>query len=1058
MRSNVLWNLSFLLLPQYLVYQALAFDPLPRWGQATVVINDALFIFGGKTDEFNSFSYTSAPNTNDLLYLSLSSPFNASIPPWNLVSSSTNTSTSQGPALAWSTLSALNTSTIFLFGGQPGPNSPTVITDVADSAELLDVFSRLAPNWIPEPLSWAGEPIRRIRHSAVTAPSGLVFIFGGEKADGSQNAFSDHYVFDPNALTFTLLPSDSAPPDLYGHASIILSDGRILVFGGFCQSLGILLPFSTIWILDTKQANFTWTVIELIETNVPSPRMAFVAVLISGGKIIIHGGSDANLQNNFPDGWVLDTTQSPMTWTPIDALSQLGPRRDHFGISAGDQVIFGFGYTNSGPAPAPLQVFNPSSGSFSPTYTPPPDNSITQTLPIPSQTTKSAPSTSAGSTTNGVHPTSTSDPNNPGGGGDGKPGDSSSTNRTTAIAVGTVFAVVGLVLIGLGVAYYVRRKHRDREGERQFMALGGDDDDASDSPHLNGPIPVAGMHYEMGETRGARGILGTLGIAGALSAATKMRSMRTEPQRRDMLADEDTRSFGEWYNARKREGRGGSSWSLLNVFGGGTPRLRSREASTTGRSTPWREKQDPFSDGAASMRDEETGFVGAAAIGSRPRATRESSYASYASSRSGYRDPFVDTIQEETRPGFSPTELYEEYSDSGHDHPTVRQVIAPTLPAIRTVLPLSHQVNQTLSPLSERTSQSSFLHASGSSQAHSSENFPSPFSGVMSQATSMTSIHPTTPNSPKTTSIIGASDPTLLQTNQPMRRSDSWWSRFSRSSFLDRRASNAGRTSYDIRDPNPAPRLGAIEEGSLHTDRSSPGSAEQKALDAAAAAAVAATAATAAAQKSASGSGSASRGNSGGPKVYGADGHGKSMSSLRTADSEAIERMAGTMDVVQRVKERSKRGSGSASSVGGLSFDTQGSVSEVGEDVHMRMVASPDNDAPATATVGGMAGPSNSDSISNPLLSSPPSTYKDMFVPVGPLHIDGRPTPLSPSKVAERIQAYERRMSQDQLTSPLPKNSKNKEERSKKRVEVNYGLAPRPSLFVANPDHRLEPS
>ncbi|KAH9481303.1 Adagio protein 2 [Psilocybe cubensis] len=1053
MHSYILTNLRFLLLLQFTVSQVWGFNASARWGQAAVVINDALYIFGGKTDNYNSFSYTSAPNNNDLLYLSLSSPFDASAPPWDLVSSSTNLSTSQGPALAWSTLSALNTSTILLFGGQPGPNSPIVITDAADSADLLDVFSRLSPNWIIEPAFWLNEPIRRIRHSTVTAPSGLVFIFGGEKADGSRNGFSDHYVFDPNALNFTLLPLDNAPPDIYGHTSIILPDGRILVFGGFCQSLGKLLPFSTIWILDTKQANLTWSVVELVQTDVPSPRMAFVAVLISGGKIIIQGGSDANLQNNFSDGWVLDTTQSPMTWTPVDALSQLGPRRDHFGVSSGEQVIFGFGYTNNGPAPAPLQIYNPSSNSFTPTYTPPPDNSVTQTLPIPSQTTKSTSHTTAGSTTNGVHPTSTSDPNNPAGGGNGEPNDDTGTNRTTAVAVGTVFAVIGVLLIGIGFAYYVRRKHRQRD-DRQFLALGGDDDDESDSPHLSGPIPVVGMHREMGEVRGARGLLGSLGIASALSAATKMRSMRNQPPRRDMLADEDTRSFGEWYNARKREGRGGSSWSLLNMFGGGTPRLRSRQASSTGRSvrsTPWVEKHDPFSDGATSMKDEETGFIGAAALDHRPHTRRESSYASYASSRSGpYRDPFADTIQEEARPEYAPTDLDEQYSDSIHDHlePTVRHVVPPTLPAIRTVLPLSQQINQTLSPLSERTSQSSFLHASGSSQAHSSENVPSPFSGgFMSQATSMTSIHPTTPSSPKTTSIIGASDPSLLQTNQPMRRSDSWWSRFSRSSFLERRSSNAGaRASYDIRDPNPAPRLGAIEEGSLHTDsRSSPGSADQKALEAAAAAAVAVVA-----QKEKEKSGSGSQRESGGPHVYGAEGHGKSMSSLRTADSEAIERMAGTMDVVQRVKERSKRGSGSTSSTGGLSFDTQGTVSEIGEDMHMRMVMSPDSDP--TGLAG--AGPSTSNAIA----TSPPSAYKDTFGPIGPLHIDGGSTPLSPSKVSERVQAYERRMSQDQPTSPLPKNSKQREERPKKRVEVDYGLVPRPSLFVANPDHRLESS
>lgn len=306
-----------------------------------MVVNGALFIYGGKTDEFNSYSYTSAPNINDVLYLSLTSSFSAQSPPWELVSGSSNSSSSQGPALAWHTLSAFNNSEVLLFGGLPGPNSPTVIVDRADSAALLDVFSRINPRWLLEHLNWGNEPVRRIRHSACTSPSGLVFVFGGEKADGSQTGFSDHFVFDPNSLTFSLLPTNGAPPDIYGHVSIILPDGRILVFGGFCKSQGVLLPFSLIWVFDTTSNK--WAVIAVASTSLPSPRMAFVAVLLGGGKILIHGGSDANLQTNFADGWILDTTTNPWTWTEVGALSQLGPRRDHFAVTSGSQVIFGFG-------------------------------------------------------------------------------------------------------------------------------------------------------------------------------------------------------------------------------------------------------------------------------------------------------------------------------------------------------------------------------------------------------------------------------------------------------------------------------------------------------------------------------------------------------------------------------------------------------------------------------------------------------------------------------------------------------------------------------------------
>jgi hypothetical protein len=310
-----------------------------RWGQAVALLNNSLLIHGGKTDQFNLYSYTSAPNTNDLLYLPLTSSFSAESPPWILVSNSPNSSS---PFLAWHTLSPSNLPNILLFGGSPDPNSATVIVSLADSAALLNVASPLQPVWSLKTTSWAGEPVRRMRHSTATASSSQVFIIGGEMADGSGNTLPDHYVFNPTVPSFTLLPPNG-PPDLYGHASIILPDGRLLVFGGYSPSQLTLLPFSTIWVLDTSQSNLAWSVIQTSTTSLPSPRIAFAAVLLNDGGILIHGGSDTELQINFADGWILDTSQSTMGWTQVEALSQLGARRDHFAAPQGNLVLFGFG-------------------------------------------------------------------------------------------------------------------------------------------------------------------------------------------------------------------------------------------------------------------------------------------------------------------------------------------------------------------------------------------------------------------------------------------------------------------------------------------------------------------------------------------------------------------------------------------------------------------------------------------------------------------------------------------------------------------------------------------
>ena len=244
--------------------------------------------------------------------------------------------------MAFHSLSAYDASHMLMFGGQPDPNSDIVLPDRADSAWTLDLENNDSPSWVNEPQGLANEPSRRIYHSA-SSSGGKVFIVGGQKADGSQTALSQHEVFDYKGPTFTILPTTNGPPDLYGHTSLVLRNGSLLVFGGYSQSLSTLLPFSTIWILDTWADTFTWSLVRINNTTLPTGRRNFAAVVLSDGRILIHGGSDAVLQTTYSDGWILDTTKDPMVWTQVDSLSVLGPRRDHMAVAIGSVVIFGFG-------------------------------------------------------------------------------------------------------------------------------------------------------------------------------------------------------------------------------------------------------------------------------------------------------------------------------------------------------------------------------------------------------------------------------------------------------------------------------------------------------------------------------------------------------------------------------------------------------------------------------------------------------------------------------------------------------------------------------------------
>ena len=285
-------------------------------------------------------------------------------------------------------------------------------------------------------------------------------------------------------------------------------------------------------------------------------------------------------------------------------------------------------------------------------------------------------------------------------------------------------------------------------------------------------------------------------------------------------------------------------------------------------------------------------------------------------------------------------------------------------------------------------------------------------------------------------SMIGSSaTPTI-------RRSDSWWTRFSRTGFLDRRVSDASRHSgmLDIRDPNPRPQLIPIEESTHSTfpdhevQHSPPLSDSVKRRH------------------------SLSKKSSG---AYGA--HNKSLSSLRTADSEAIEKMAGVVDVVQRFRTASinrSRSCSSADSVTEVRSDLLGEDKDIDSARHedtTPFISLPVN---MPESFGESSQDSRlqlsivtkvSSSRSYPSSPSPGSSVTSLMV---------TPPRVGAGAVTSRIRDYERRMSLDQEVPSLT-NTRHLEERPKWKgpsVAVNYGLVQRPSLFIANPDGRATPS
>jgi hypothetical protein len=307
---------------------------LCSWGQAATVIGNILLIHGGKTDPDNSYSYTSAPNTAQLLSLDLSASFSVDSPPW------TDVHAPNGPALAFHTITSYSMNEFLLFGGDGGPD--LALSTRNDSAGTLWLSGNANATWTTRVDGWGGQPLRRIYHAA-NSYNGKVVITGGERADGSHSGFQEPSVYQSWTQTFSQGATDNGPPDLVGHAAITLPNGTMLVFGGYSDSAAQLQPMNTIHTYNHFDG--TWSSFTTQGDVVPEPRRNFAAVLVGDNSFIIHGGTDGEMQTARGDGFMFSL--SSQQWRALPALeTELGARHDHSAFAVGQYAFFLYGVFN----------------------------------------------------------------------------------------------------------------------------------------------------------------------------------------------------------------------------------------------------------------------------------------------------------------------------------------------------------------------------------------------------------------------------------------------------------------------------------------------------------------------------------------------------------------------------------------------------------------------------------------------------------------------------------------------------------------------------------------
>jgi hypothetical protein len=207
------------------------------------------------------------------------------------------------------------------------------------------------------------------------------------------------------------------------------------------------------------------------------------------------------------------------------------------------------------------------------------------------------------------------------------------------------------------------------------------------------------------------------------------------------------------------------------------------------------------------------------------------------------------------------------------------------------------------------------------------------------------------------------------------------------------------------------------------------------------------------------------------PSLYHEMIHGRSASSLQTANTEILERVGGTMDIVQRDGTLDSQhasltglddefGVGGGGSGSGSGPPLRALLARGEPSYHSTRTASSSVSAsvesPIIQSPLRSAADSPADEFTHPPLSSSPPSEE---IAAGLMAEHAGSPPRSPG-VAERVRSFERRLSRESESSPSPTNTRRIEERltpppaalAAARPAVRYGLVPRPSLFVANPD------
>jgi protein phosphatase len=189
-------------------------------------------------------------------------------------------------------------------------------------------------------------PAPRFGHTTTLVSDSRVLLFGGATGDsGRYTITADAYSLDVNSITWTKIAAEGTVPSARAaHAAACVDQLQLVVYGG--ATGGGSLSSDELFLLDIRdQERSQWMAVPVFG---PTPGRRYGHSMVFNKPMLIVFGGNTGQQNEC-DIWVLDVEQSPFKWSEVSVMHARAPvpRVYHSaevcrkGPAAGMMVVFG---------------------------------------------------------------------------------------------------------------------------------------------------------------------------------------------------------------------------------------------------------------------------------------------------------------------------------------------------------------------------------------------------------------------------------------------------------------------------------------------------------------------------------------------------------------------------------------------------------------------------------------------------------------------------------------------------------------------------------------------